>query len=106
MWTDGQRILVLGLAAMAMLFQILDGATAIRMMYESGLHAELNPAGRAVFQHAGPAGLILLKVGMASLALATLTYLGWHGRVVLARNCLAVVVGLGVLGTLSNINLG
>jgi hypothetical protein len=106
MWTNGQRNLVLWLAGMAMLFQIMDGATAIRMMYELGKQAELNPAIRAIFEHTGPAGVIMLKVGMASLVLPMMTYVGRRGRVVLARNCLAVVVGLGVLGTLSNINLG
>jgi hypothetical protein len=106
LWRKAQWNLVLGLAAAAMLFQVLDGATAIQMMYESGQHAELNPVIRDVFHNLGPLGVLSLKVGVASVVLSMLVYLAHRGHVVLARNFLLISIGLGVIGTLSNIELG
>jgi hypothetical protein len=91
---------------LAALCQLLDGATAIQMMDSAGPLAELNPAVRLVYQYAGSAGVMLLKVVVASTVLPLLMYVGHRGRVRLATNYLVLSVGFGVLGIVSNINVG
>jgi hypothetical protein len=82
---------------------LFDLATGLRMMQLYGIELELNPLARFIMQTAGPIGLIELKLGVVLGGVALLVRTAQVGRRRLARNCLLVAVGLGILGWTSNL---
>src|SRR4051812_47793629 len=92
------------LTGLAALTQVLDLVTFLQVMAVSGPGVELNPIGRALFVHTGPAGIALVKLG---LGLAVPALLASRARmaacVPLVRLALCVVVGIGVVGFTSNL---
>jgi hypothetical protein len=93
---------ILLLAPLALLAQVLDLLTALGMIVQCGIDAEVNPLIRAAVVGAGPAGAAGIKLGGATAAVAVLLGLAKVGRVRLARNCLLLALGIGLVGVLSN----
>jgi threonine/homoserine efflux transporter RhtA len=98
----GPRGIIL-LATGALLLQILDLLTGIRLMLVFGIDQEQNPIARALFQTGGPLGLASVKLGVVLAAALVLVLLARAGRARLARNTLVVVALLGLLGFTSNL---
>ncbi|GAC1324136.1 MAG: hypothetical protein NVSMB2_22120 [Chloroflexota bacterium] len=91
------------LSTLAVTFQVLDLATGLRMMLRYGIGLEQNPLARTIMQTWGPLGLIDLKLSVVLGGVLFLRYMARAGRPRLARNCLAMTVGLGLLGFASNL---
>ena len=91
------------LASLALLMHVLDLATGLRMMQLYGVELEQNPLARFMMQNTGPIGLIELKLGVVLCAVLLLVLMAEIGRPRLARNCLLLAVGLGILGWTSNL---
>jgi len=91
------------LAGLAMAMHVLDLVTGLRMMQVYGIETELNPLARFIMQTAGSIGLIELKLGVVAGALVLFVFTAQVGRPRLARNCLLLVAGMGVLGWSSNL---
>jgi hypothetical protein len=91
------------LASLALLMQVLDLATGLRMMQTYGLDLEQNPLARFMMQNTGPIGLIELKLGVVLAGVLLLVRTAQVGRPRLARNCLLLAFGLGILGWTSNL---
>lgn len=91
------------LSTLAVTFQVLDLTTGLHMMLRYGVGLEQNPLARAIMQTWGPLGLIDLKMGVVLAGVLFLRYMARSGRPRLARNCLAVTMGLGLLGFASNL---
>jgi len=91
------------LASFAMFMHVLDLATGLRMMQVYGLDLEQNPLARYLMQNAGPIGLIEMKLGVVLAGVLLLVRTAEVGRPRLARNCLMLAVGFGILGFTSNL---
>ena len=91
------------LAALALAMHVLDLATGLRMMLLYGVHLEQNPLARFVMASAGPLGLMELKLGVVIAGLVLFVRTARAGRARLARNCLLIAVGIGLLGWASNL---
>lgn len=90
------------LAAIALILQELDLFTGVRMIREYGLGLEQNPFARALYVHGGALTLEVVKLG-AIFAIVTLLFrAALRGRVRLARNTLAFMAIVGLLGVASN----
>jgi hypothetical protein len=91
------------LAGLALAMHVLDLATGLRMMLVYGVHLEQNPLARFVMNNAGPIGLTELKLGVVTAGVVLLVRTAQAGRARLARNCLLLAAGIGVLGWTSNL---
>ena len=91
------------LACLALLMHVLDLATGLRMMQLYGIALEQNPLARFVMYTAGPIGLIELKLAVVLGAVVLLVRTAQVGRPRLARNCLLLAAGIGLLGWSSNL---
>ncbi len=91
------------LAACALFMHALDLATGLRMMLVYGIELEQNPLARLIMNHAGPVGLVEVKLGVVLAAIVLFIRTAEAGRPRLARNCLLLAVGLGFLGFVSNL---
>jgi hypothetical protein len=91
------------LAGAALFMHALDLASGLRMMLVYGVELEQNPFARTIMHHAGPLGLIEMKLGVVLAALVLFIRTAEAGRPRLARNCLILAVVIGVLGFASNL---
>ena len=91
------------LASFALAMHVLDLATGLRMMQLYGIDLEQNPLARLIMQNAGPIGLIEMKLGVVLAGVVLLVRTAQVGRPRLARNCLLLAVGIGILGWTSNL---
>ena len=91
------------LAALALLMNALDLVTGVRMMLVYGISLEQNPLARMVMESAGPLGLIGLKLFVVCAGLLLFMRTAQVGRGRLARNCLLLALGIGMLGATSNL---
>src|SRR6266851_3824800 len=94
---------IYGLAAFALLMHILDLATGLRMMLVYGIQLEQNPVARFIMHTAGPVGLVEVKLGVVAIGVLLFVRTAQVGRARLARNCLLLAGGIGVLGWSSNL---
>lgn len=94
---------ILALATLAIVLQVMDLTTGLRMMLVHGIGTELNPLARTVMSTAGPLGLAELKLGVVLLGILIFVETAHAGRRRLARNCLLMVAALGLLGFASNL---
>lgn len=90
------------LAALTIILQAVDLATALSMMSLYGTSLEQNPIARAIVTTAGPMGLAVAKLGVALVGVLLLLTLARLGRTRLARNCLVLTALLGLVGAVSN----
>lgn len=90
------------LAGLALLMHVLDLATGLRMIQVYGLSLEQNPVARTLITSAGPLGLIEAKLGVVMAGLWLFVRTARAGRPRLARNCLLLAAGIGMLGWTSN----
>jgi hypothetical protein len=98
--TSGPALVLLGVVALAL--QGLDLLSAVRMVAQGGVDAELNPLLRGVWWSLGPVAVGEVKIGLATVALGVLLLLGAAGRGRLARNCLVLASNIAAVGVLSN----
>ena len=91
------------LAALALAMHVLDLATGLRMMLLYGVHLEQNPLARFVMASTGPLGLMELKLGVVTAGVVLFVRTARAGRARLARNCLLMAAGIGLLGWASNL---
>jgi hypothetical protein len=91
------------LASLAVVLHALDLATGLQMMHQYGIGLEQNPLARFIMQNAGPIGLIEVKLGIVLGGVLLLVRTAQVGRPRLARNCLLLAVGMGILGWASNL---
>jgi hypothetical protein len=91
------------LALLTLAMHALDLATGIRMMLVYGIELEQNPIARAIMQSAGPVGLIEAKLAVVGLGVLLFVRAAQVGRARLARNCLVLAAGAGLLGFASNL---
>jgi hypothetical protein len=91
------------LASLALVMHALDLATGLHMMQQYGIELEQNPLARFIMQNAGPIGLIEVKLGIVLGGVLLLVRTAQAGRPRLARNCLLLAVGIGILGWASNL---
>jgi uncharacterized membrane protein len=94
---------VLLLAAIGLVLQALDLLTGVNMMARLGLGAEQNPLARFLVGSFGPAGLVAAKLGAVLAITYLFVRLEARGRGRLARNVLAIVAIVGLLGLVSNL---
>src|SRR3979411_138002 len=94
---------IYGLAAFALLMHVLDLATGLRMMLVYGIHLEQNPLARFIMHNAGPLGLVEVKLGVVLAGILLFVRTAQVGRPRLARNCLLIAAGIGLLGLTSNL---
>jgi hypothetical protein len=92
-----------GLALVTIISHSLDLATGLRMMLVHGVALEQNPIIRSIMLNSGPLVLIELKLGVVVAGVALFVRTAQLGRARLARNCLLVSLGIGVLGAASNL---
>jgi hypothetical protein len=93
---------VLVLAWLATLSQLFDFMTALQMVGQHGLKAELNPLVRSAFLGLGAPGVAILKLAPV-LLIVLLVKIGFQ-RPRLARNLLVVAAVTGSLAALSNVS--
>jgi hypothetical protein len=93
----------MALAAFALLMHVLDLATGLRMMLVYGIGLEQNPLARFIMTTSGPIGLIELKLAVVLAGLVLFVRTAQAGRPRLARNCLLLAAGIGMLGWTSNL---
>jgi len=91
------------LAAFALLMHAVDLATGLRMMLVYGVGLEQNPLARFMMTTVGPLGLVELKLGVVAAGLFLFVRTAKAGRPRLARNCLLIAAGIGMLGWTSNL---
>jgi hypothetical protein len=91
------------LAAFALVMHAMDLATGLRMMLVYGVDLEQNPLARFVMTTVGPLGLVELKLGVVAAGLWLFVRTAKAGRPRLARNCLLIAAGIGMLGWTSNL---
>ena len=91
------------MAALAVVLHALDLATGLRMMLLYGIPLEQNPLARFIMHNAGPLGLVELKLGVVLGAVLLFVRTAHVGRPRLARNCLLIAAGIGMLGFASNL---
>ena len=101
-WATG-RMAIIGLAVLALCMHVLDLATGLRMMLVFGVNLEQNPLARFVMNTSGPLGLVELKLGVVLAGILLFVRTAHAGRPRLARNCLLVAAGIGILGFASNL---
>ena len=94
---------ILVLAAFALAMHVLDLATGLRMMLVYGVHLEQNPLARFIMHNAGPIGLVEVKLGVVLAGILLFVRTAQVGRPRLARNCLLIAAGIGMLGLTSNL---
>src|ERR1700730_16150110 len=94
---------IFGLAAFAFVMHVLDLATGLHMMHVYGIQLEQNPLARYIMQTAGPLGLVEVKLGVVVIGLLLFVQTAQAGRARLARNCLLLAGGIGMLGWSSNL---
>jgi hypothetical protein len=82
---------------------VLDLATGLRMMLVYGIQLEQNPVARFIMHTAGPVGLVEVKLGVVAIGVLLFVRTAQVGRARLARNCLLLAGGIGVLGWSSNL---
>jgi hypothetical protein len=97
------RLGILALALCALFTHALDLATGLRMMLLYGVELEQNPLARLIMNRAGPLGLVETKLGVVLAGVLLFVRTVQAGRPRLARNCLLLAVGLGMLGFASNL---
>jgi small-conductance mechanosensitive channel len=97
------RIGIASLAVLAVALHALDLATGLRMMLVHGVHLEQNPIARYIMMTSGPLGLVEVKLGVVLLGVLLFVRTAQVGRPRLARNCLLLAAGLGLLGFASNL---
>jgi Domain of unknown function (DUF5658) len=86
----------------AFVLEGFDLVSALHMVAEGGIRTELNPLMRFTWLSYGPAGVEVLKLGLALAALGLLLSLGATGRTRLARNSLVLACNIAAIGVLSN----
>ena len=91
------------LTVLALALHVLDLATGLRMMLLYGIALEQNPLARAIMTTAGPLGLVELKLAVVLIGLLLFMRTAHIGRPRLARNCLLIAAGVGLLGFTSNL---
>jgi hypothetical protein len=91
------------LAAFALLMHAVDLATGLRMMLVYGVDLEQNPLARFLMTTVGPLGVVELKLGVVAAGLLLFVRTAKAGRPRLARNCLLIAAGIGMLGWTSNL---
>jgi hypothetical protein len=91
------------LAIVAVLLHALDLATGLRMMLVYGIQLEQNPLARLIMSEAGPLGLAAVKLGVVLIGVLLFVRTAQAGRPRLARNCLLIAAGIGLLGFASNL---
>jgi hypothetical protein len=94
---------IYALASLAMLMHLLDLATGLRMMLVYGIHFEQNPLARMIMTTGGPVGLVEIKLGVVLAGVLLFIRTAQVGRPRLARNCLLIAAGMGMLGWTSNL---
>lgn len=99
--TLARQVLLLG--AIGLVLQALDLLTGVGMMSRLGLAYEQNPVARTLLVWFGPAGLVAAKLGTVLAITFLFVRLESLGRGRLARNVLAAVAILGLLGLVSNL---
>jgi hypothetical protein len=97
------RVAIMVLAVLALLLHALDLATGIRMMLVYGVQLEQNPLARAIMTDAGPLGLAGAKFLVVGAGVLLFVRTAQLGRPRLARNCLLIAAGIGLLGFTSNL---
>jgi uncharacterized membrane protein len=98
----GPRV-IYTLASLAMLMHVLDLATGLRMMLEYGIELEQNPLVRFIMNTFGAVGLVEVKLAVVLAGVLLFVRTAQVGRPRLARNCLLIVAGIGMLGWSSNL---
>src|SRR5207245_7947310 len=91
------------LATLSLVLHALDLISGIRMMLTYGIEQEQNPIARAIFQMSGPLGLTAAKFGVVCSGVLVVFLVARAGRFRLARNALALIAILGLLGFSSNL---
>jgi Domain of unknown function (DUF5658) len=97
------RAAIVSLAAFALMMHLLDLATGLRMMLVYGINLEQNPLARFLMTTSGPIGLIEVKLAVVLAGLFLFVRTARLGRPRLARNCLLLAAGIGILGWSSNL---
>jgi hypothetical protein len=90
------------LASLVLVMHGLDLASGLQMMQLYGIELEQNPLARLIMHSAGPIGLIEMKLGVVVAGVLLLVRTAQVGRPRLARNCLLLAAGIGMLGWTSN----
>lgn len=96
------RVAITALALLALLLHALDLATGVRMMLVYGIHMEQNPIARALMLSGGPLRLAEVKLLIVMAGVLLFMRTARAGRPRLARNCLLLAAGIGLLGFASN----
>lgn len=91
------------LAGFTLCMHVLDLASGLRMMLVYGIHLEQNPLARFIMHTVGPIGLVELKLGVVLAGILLFVRTAEVGRPRLARNCLLIAAGIGMLGWTSNL---
>lgn len=91
------------LAAVALLMHTLDLASGLHMMLVHGIDLEQNPLARFIMTTSGPIALIEVKLGIVLAGVLLFVRTAQLGRPRLARNCLLIAAGIGMLGFASNL---
>jgi hypothetical protein len=97
------RLGIAALAGLAMLMHMLDLATGLHMMLVYGINLEQNPLARLIMTTSGPLGLVEVKLAVVLAGVLLFVRTAQVGRPRLARNCLLVAAGIGMLGFASNL---
>ena len=97
------RRAILVLASLAIVMQVLDLASGVRMMLVHGVHVDQNPLARYIVETMGPIGLIEVKLGVVIAGVLLFVRTAAAGRPRLARNCLLIIATVGLLGWASNL---
>jgi len=96
------RYAIAALASLAIILHALDLMTGLRMMLVYGIQLEQNPLARALMTDTGPLGLAAAKLGVVLFGVLLFVRTARAGRPRLARNCLLLAAGIGLLGFSSN----
>jgi uncharacterized membrane protein len=94
---------ITGLAVLALFTHVLDLATGVRMMLLYGIHMEQNPLARTLMLTGGPLRLAEVKLTVVVIGVLLFMRTARAGRPRLARNCLLLAAGIGLLGFASNL---
>jgi hypothetical protein len=97
------RVGISSLAVLALCTHILDLATGVRMMLVYGIPLEQNPLARMLMSTGGPMRLAEVKLAVVMGGVLLFMRTARAGRPRLARNCLLLAAGIGVLGFASNL---
>jgi hypothetical protein len=94
---------IYALASLTLLVHVFDLASGLRMMLVYGIDLEQNPLARFIMYTAGPIGLVEVKLGVVLAGVLLFVRTAQVGRPRLARNCLLISAGIGMLGWASNL---